>query len=46
MLHPGVDMYYNVSDTNYHLPRQFCDYGLAPKPDRSNYPSVLCPSDC
>ncbi|KAH6883497.1 hypothetical protein B0T10DRAFT_410933, partial [Thelonectria olida] len=45
-LHAGADLYYDASDINDAFPRQFCDYGLALKPDRSEYPSVLCPPDC
>jgi hypothetical protein len=45
-LYPGTDLYYDVSDINDAFPRQFCDYGVALKPDRSECPSVLCPPDC
>ncbi|KAH6871058.1 hypothetical protein B0T10DRAFT_592833 [Thelonectria olida] len=45
-LYPGTDLYYDVSDINDAFPRQFCDYGVALKPDRPECPSVLCPPDC
>ena len=43
---PLRDLYYDLSDINDDIPRQFCDYGITIEPSSAECDTIACSSDC